>query len=229
MFIEKQEDPTITPGAQGKFVVFEGPDGAGKDTIMDLVACTLGGKHPEAVILRTCEPWKPSIKKVWLTESHSTSATALAMFADRHDHATNYLIPAINEGKLILCSRYTMSTWVYNVFYGKCAPYVQTIVEQAQNALIKPDLYVVVTAPTSLLYERTRNKREGATSRDDSDFTWDMLDTLRKGYDRASADAFKQGIEVVNVVNEYPMDHPNTISYIKQVVWAIENMYEFTD
>jgi len=192
----------------GVFVAFEGPDGAGKDTLMNAVLTVL--RQTQSAVTSTREPYFPSIQ-AWISEGHTPTATALAMLGDRIDHLADCVIPALNENHLVLTSRYDASTVVYNLYYGGVSDQTINLVFSLQARLIQPDLYVYATAPTDVLVERTRKPREaGETTRDDSDLDTEFLAEISEGYEkffevyssvhpetvlRVSTDVDRQGVE----------------------------------
>lgn len=102
----------------GKFIVFEGIDGAGKTTQMRLLAEVLESRG--IPVLCTREPGGTSIGKrlrellldpacrdiTWRTE-------AFLYAADRAQHVTEKILPAIRRGETVLCDRFLYSTLAY--------------------------------------------------------------------------------------------------------------------
>lgn len=103
---------------KGKFIVFEGLDGCGKTTYIELIEKRLGldGKRCEV----TFEPTKNEIGKLirrWLSgEITLDNYTAAALFAaDRLDHIMkpDGLLGLLNDSSYILCDRYYLSSFAY--------------------------------------------------------------------------------------------------------------------
>ena len=162
---------------QGFFAVIEGPDGSGKDTLIDLVSKELQRKVRKILVTR--EPYFPSLRE-WLKEKHSPLAMILAMLGDRVDHLTQRVIPALQEDAIVLSSRYTASTLVYNTIGldTNVLPYLAPLL----TLFPEPDLYIYVTADIDTLYERI-NTRKGFTTRDDSDLTPEFLQQVSDNYE----------------------------------------------
>ena len=112
-------DQTVTGrDLGGVFVVFEGGDGAGKTTqarLLDQWLTTEGIPH-----LMTREPgdsWLGQrIRQLVLSSDSgpiSSRAEALLYNADKAQHVDEVVIPALREGKVVVCDRYVDSTIAY--------------------------------------------------------------------------------------------------------------------
>lgn len=103
---------------KGVFVTFEGIEGSGKSTQMQLLA----GKFAELRIpcLLTREPGGPPISEhiraLLLNPQHSEMLpeTELLLYAaSRVQHTGEWILPALEQGKVVLCDRYYDSTYAY--------------------------------------------------------------------------------------------------------------------
>lgn len=107
----------------GHFIVFEGPDGTGKSTVANKVAGLL--KQDGFDVLRTCDPGDTKIgqriREILLDKKNDdmSPATEILLYcAARAQMAKQIIKPALDEGKIIICDRYTLSTFVYQVITG---------------------------------------------------------------------------------------------------------------
>ena len=98
----------------GIFITFEGPDGAGKSTIINMVAQQLGN------VLLTREPGgidiAEQIRAVILDKENTAMdprTEALLYAAARRQHLIEKVKPALNEGKIVLCDRFVDSSLAY--------------------------------------------------------------------------------------------------------------------
>jgi dTMP kinase len=98
----------------GTFITFEGPDGAGKSTIISMVAMQLGN------VLLTREPGgidiAEQIRAVILDKENTAMdprTEALLYAAARRQHLIEKVKPALNEGKIVLCDRFVDSSLAY--------------------------------------------------------------------------------------------------------------------
>ena len=98
------------------FVTFEGPEGAGKSTALAALAARLREAGHEVVTTR--EPgageFGPAVRDLLLHGEHLDPRTELFLFlADRAQHGSSTVRPALAAGKIVLCDRYADSTLVY--------------------------------------------------------------------------------------------------------------------
>ena len=101
--------------ARGKFITFEGIDGAGKSSHLDY-ACELVRARGQPVE-RTFEPggtpFGQRLREVVLKHHTSPLAEALAMFAARSAHVEGVIEPRLAAGTWVVCDRFTDSTYAY--------------------------------------------------------------------------------------------------------------------
>lgn len=101
------------------FITFEGPEGCGKSTHSKLLKTYLESLG-KAVIL-TCEPGGTvlgkKLREMLLHNPEKVDQIAeLALFAaDRAEHVTKVIQPALAEGKIVICDRYVDSTIAYQI------------------------------------------------------------------------------------------------------------------
>ncbi|MEO2077165.1 MAG: dTMP kinase [Bacillus sp. (in: firmicutes)] len=98
----------------GMFITFEGPDGAGKTTILSMVA----NHFKEAMVTR--EPGgidiAEQIRRVILNKENTAMdprTEALLYAAARRQHLIEKVKPALEEGKIVLCDRFVDSSLAY--------------------------------------------------------------------------------------------------------------------
>lgn len=100
----------------GLLIVFEGTDGTGKSTQLSLLFSALQDIGQQVV--STCEPtngkYGEQIRALYSNREQVTREEELALFiADRKEHVKTLLLPALQEGKIVLCDRYYLSTMAY--------------------------------------------------------------------------------------------------------------------
>ena len=101
---------------KGLLIVFEGIDGTGKSTQMSLLATALMEKGFAVVETRepTNGPFGQQIRALYTHRNGVSREQELELFlADRREHVQNLLVPALQEGKIVLCDRYFLSTAAY--------------------------------------------------------------------------------------------------------------------
>jgi len=103
------------------FITFEGPEGAGKSTVLRAVADSL--RQEGRAVLETREPGAGEvgreIRRLLLQGQELEPAAELFLFlADRAQHVRDIVRPALAEGTIVLCDRHADSTLVYQG-YGR--------------------------------------------------------------------------------------------------------------
>lgn len=107
---------------KGLFITFEGADGCGKTTQLNLLAQLLKEKGQEVIITR--EPGAKGlgekVREILLNYDGEVSSNceAFLFLADRAQHIDLIVKPAIAQGKIVLCDRHTDSTLAYQG-YGR--------------------------------------------------------------------------------------------------------------
>jgi len=135
------------------FIVFEGLDGAGTTTQVDLLAGYLRNEKSEQKIVVTKEPTNNIIGGLirgCLTGDWKTSPAGLQLLfaADRAHHLSKEIDPALNDGCIVICDRYCLSTLAYGAM-----DLDQKWLEQINSRFRQPDLtfLIDVSAKTALL------------------------------------------------------------------------------
>ncbi len=105
-----------TPSPQpGRFVTFEGIDGAGKSTHIENLALWLRSRGHEVLLTR--EPGgtllAEKLRELFLHESMDVLTEALLVFAARRDHLVREVEPALARGATVLCDRFTDASFAY--------------------------------------------------------------------------------------------------------------------
>lgn len=99
----------------GRFVTFEGVDGAGKSTHVDWVCTYLRELGIE--ICQTREPGGTAIgeklRELLLHEPMHLETETLLMFAARNEHLRSLIEPALENGQWVVCDRFTDATFAY--------------------------------------------------------------------------------------------------------------------
>jgi len=144
----------------GKFIVIEGLDGSGKSAQVDLLADYLK-QHGKEVII-TKEPTteseagrriKQALRKEIITEPLELQKLYVQ---DRREHLENKVIPALKQGKFVISSRYTFSTFAYGHSDGLD---VDLLVELNKEFLL-PDLTIIVDVSPELCVKRIESRGE---------------------------------------------------------------------
>lgn len=104
----------------GKFISFEGPDGAGKTSVMRQVKADLIDQLGTERVMYTREPGgnhiSEQIRRVLFDDANTDMdgrTEALLFAAARRQHIVSEIIPGLKAGKVILCDRYVDSSIAY--------------------------------------------------------------------------------------------------------------------
>ena len=103
---------------RGLFLTFEGPDGSGKSTQARLLAERLRAEGRQ--VLETVEPGGTpigqQIRRILLDPANQelrATTELLLMFAARAQNVEQWILPALEEGKIVVCDRFTDSSIAY--------------------------------------------------------------------------------------------------------------------
>ena len=140
----------------GRFITFEGIDGAGKSTHLDSAAQWLRERGHEVVVTR--EPGgtelAESLRDLVLHQPMDSLTEALLMFAARRDHLVQCIEPALTRGAVVVCDRFTDASFAYQGagrgFDLSILSALETWVQESRQ----PDLTVWFDLPPALAAAR---------------------------------------------------------------------------
>ncbi|HEX2053843.1 MAG TPA: dTMP kinase [Actinomycetota bacterium] len=147
------------PAGRGMFLVFEGGDGSGKTTQMELLRQHLEARGHKVVV--TCEPGGTEIgRKIRAllldpaNKALSDKAEALLYAADRAQHVDELIRPALHDGAIVICDRYIDSSIAYQgLVRGLGADQIRAISRWGTGGLF-PDMVFLLDYEASLGLER---------------------------------------------------------------------------
>ncbi len=149
---------------KGLFITFEGADGSGKTTQLNLIKNFLEEKGFEVVVTR--EPGALDLgKKIREILLHYDGVVAdrceLFLFlADRAQHVETFIKPNIEQGKIVLCDRHTDSTVAYQGYgRGQDVKLLKDLNKLAVNNLT-PDLTLLFDVSTEVAQQRVGNEKD---------------------------------------------------------------------
>ena len=184
---------------KGFFISFEGIDGSGKSTQIQRL-----GKYLETLgfdVIITREPGGSvggeQIRNLLLqgaVDRWSPETEILLFTASRRDHLERIILPALDNGKIVICDRFTDSTRMYQ---GMRGPSLRNLVELLNEKVIKcdPDLTIIIDInPETGL---TRAKSRKTVEERFEDFGVDLQVKMRQGFIELSKE-FSNRIKVVN-------------------------------
>lgn len=143
---------------RGVFICVEGLDGCGKTTQAKLLVGRLSRDY-DAVY--TAEPSKGPIgkfvKKRYLHSGKrgQVEVEALLFAADRVEHLKNEVLPALNEGKVVVSDRYVFSSFAYQGAAGLDLAWIEEVNKHA----LRPDLAVFIDVEPETVVRRLKRKK----------------------------------------------------------------------
>ena len=144
---------------RGRFITFEGGDGAGKTTQIELLSEALARAGQTPLVTR--EPGGTELAEEirnWVLH-HASSMDAetevLLMFAARSHHTRDVIEPALESGRWVLCDRYTDASYAYQGG-GRGLPYsLISSLEKIATGGLKPDLTILLDLAIDTSIQRT--------------------------------------------------------------------------
>ena len=148
--------------ARGKFITFEGIDGAGKSTHIPAAASLLRSRGLEVVVTR--EPGGTvlgeKLRALLLSESMHLETETLLMFAARCEHVAGVIEPALARGSWVLSDRFTDATRAYQGGgRGMAAERIEQLAQWV-HAGTNPDLTLLFDVPQAVAAARLAGARE---------------------------------------------------------------------
>lgn len=202
---------------KGLFITFEGADGCGKTTQIELL-----DKHLKSIGKQTLLTREPGAKGLGIKLREillnydgevSPNCESFLFLADRAQHVDCIIKPAIEEGKIILCDRHTDSTVAYQG-YGRGLDIERiNYLNNIATSGLKPDLTIVFDIDIETSMKRVGKEKDRMESAGT-----EFFNRVREGYLEIS----KKEPERVKVINS-----ADSIENIhKQVLELIDKLWQ---
>ena len=155
--------------AGGLFISFEGIDGAGKSTHIEGLAQAFRAQGRAVTLTR--EPGGTALaeklRAIVLNDPMDAMTEAFLVFAARRDHLSQVIEPALAQGEVVLCDRFTDATFAYQgggrgfdtSLLSVLETMVQTIAIEGQNRIRQPDVTVWFDLPAEIAAQRLAGTR----------------------------------------------------------------------
>lgn len=182
--------------ASGKFITFEGVDGAGKSTHIDAFAQALRQRGKNVVTTREPggTPLGEKLRELLLHEAMHLETEALLMFAARREHIAQVIRPALERGDWVISDRFTDATFAYQGGGRKLSLAKLDALEQWVHADLQPDLTLLFDVPLEVARERLNRTRTLDKFEQEKD---DFFTGVREVYLQRAAQ-FPQRIRVID-------------------------------
>jgi len=149
---------------KGVLVAIEGIDGAGKTTQTRVIAERLTAAGLDVVTSKepTNGPWGQKIRS-WAVDGRKSVREELdAFMADRAEHVSSLIAPALARGAVVILDRYYYSNAAYQGAAGTSEP--AEIVAQNEAFAPRPDLLVVLDVPVEVGLKRIAQRGDVANT-----------------------------------------------------------------
>jgi len=157
---------------RGRFVTFEGIDGAGKSTQIAFVEKWLRGRGVDALLTREPggTPIGEALRELILHRPMQPRTETLLMFAARCEHVLAVIEPALAGGRWVLCDRFTDATYAYQSGGRGIAEADVAALQAWVHPALRPDLTLLFDLEPAIAAERLaraqRSDRFEAEQRD---------------------------------------------------------------
>ena len=201
---------------KGLFITFEGTDGCGKSTQLEMSAEFLRKKGYDVVITR--EPGAletgAKIRQILLhSEEKLSDLSEMFLFlADRAQHVEKLIKPSVQQGKIVLCDRHKDSHIAYQGYgRGKDAELIKMLNQIAVNG-IEPDLTLLYSVSPEVAMKRIHGELDRIEAEGKA-----FQERVANGY-RLLANENPERIKVINADNSIETVYNDTKKYIIELL-----------
>jgi len=147
---------------KGKFITFEGIDGAGKSTHLSFVASLLHDHGHTVITTREPggTPLGEQLRSLLLREKMHLETEALLMFASRREHLAQVIEPALARGDWVVSDRFTDASFAYQGGGRHLERRKLEVLEQWVHPHLQPDLTLLFDVPLEVARARLNKSRD---------------------------------------------------------------------
>lgn len=141
---------------RGRFITFEGIDGAGKSTHIGFVADFLAARGKTVVSSREPggTPLGEKLRDLLLHEKMHLETEALLMFASRREHIAQVIAPGLARGDWVLSDRFTDASFAYQSGGRGLDRARMEALEAWVHPALQPDLTLLFDVPLAVARQR---------------------------------------------------------------------------
>ena len=215
---------------RGKFITFEGLDGCGKTTQLEKLAEVLRAEGIE--VLTTREPGGTEIGeriRAVLLDSRTAGldpwAEMALMFASRAQQIAQVIAPALENGRWVLCDRYTDSTEAYQGGGRKLGSDSVLRVHEVLCRGLWPDLTILMDSEVDHSVKRARRRNQAAVDGaqpDENRFEQESHAFFTRVRDAFIAIAHREprGVAMVDARRPVEVVHPEIVRIVRaEATW----------
>jgi len=200
---------------KGLFITFEGADGCGKTTQIELLDKYLREKGKETLLTR--EPGAKGLgvklREILLNYDGEVSpqCESFLFLADRAQHIDCIIKPALKEGKIILCDRHTDSTVAYQG-YGRGLDLERiNMLNDIATGGLKPDLTIVFDVDVETSMQRVGKEKDRMESAGA-----EFFNKVREGYLKI-AENEPARVKVINSSDTIENIHKKVVELVEKL------------
>ena len=141
---------------RGRFITFEGIDGAGKSSHVEWLAGWLRAQGKVVQVTREPggTPLGEQLRTLLLNEPMHLETETLLMFAARREHLARLIEPALARGEWVICDRFSDATYAYQGGGRGLDRHKFQIMEHWVHEHVQPDLTLLFDLPLDVARER---------------------------------------------------------------------------
>lgn len=198
----------ILSSKPGFFITFEGGEGVGKSTQIEMLAKALRSLGRTVTVSREPggTPGAEAVRHVLLNaglgEPFGPECEAMLFAAARNDHVEQIIRPAVARGEIVLVDRFMDSTRVYQGMSNALDPAFIAIVERLAIAGMMPDLTILLDLPPEQGLARAANRRKAGETADRFEKETINIHQKRRDAFLALADQEPNRISIINAAGE---------------------------
>jgi len=209
--------------AQGFFLTFEGLDGSGKTTQLRRLAAWLQARGEEPLVTRQPGGTKTGdrIRALLLdskTEALDPRTELGLMFADRAQSISEVIAPALAEGRIVLCDRFTDSTEAYQGGGRELGSEIVLALHRAMCGGLQPDLTILLLPDFEASLERARRRNARPGVADEGRFEREGNAFYRRVFDKYREIAAREPVRMVVIDGDQAIEevHQKIVRLVEQ-------------
>ena len=204
--------------SKGLFITFEGGEGVGKTTQINLLKSYLLNNNYKVVCSR--EPGGTiegeQVRKLLVSGSSKTwdpMSEALMFNASRRQHINKIIFPSLDKGNIVLCDRFIDSTIVYQGYAGSIEQSILKDLHKKFCYNLYPDLTFFLNLDASLGIKRTRKRSDYKQENRFENFGLDYHNKISKGFNNLAIHN-KERIITIDASQSIEQISKNIINFI---------------
>ena len=149
----------------GKFITVEGIEGVGKTTNIEFIRQLLQTAGKDVVVTREPggTPLGEAIRNLLLDPDYTgmdSTCELQLMFAARAEHLAQVIRPALEQGKWVLCDRFTDATYAYQGGGRGIDTNIIALLEDLVQGEFRPDITLLLDVPVDVGLARASERSD---------------------------------------------------------------------